>query len=200
MVWMTDAQKRSARVAALIARDGPDCFYCGAELVPPPNGDSGPYRGYASPSDYSRHQTLDHWIPKEKGGTSAIENLRLACYWCNHKKGARSGEELIADKGFKEHAKHVAAERSKRNGVHPTGFGYWHPGWHRINLDGYYITACSTCGREAESHADALPLFPCVVFTGRVALLGEWQPRKASLIVHKPRPAPVAQSDRAIAF
>ena len=31
--------------------------------------------------------TIDHVIPLSKGGTNDIENLRLACYNCNWKKG-----------------------------------------------------------------------------------------------------------------
>lgn len=31
--------------------------------------------------------TLDHLIPKSKGGTNSQENLRLACKPCNSKRG-----------------------------------------------------------------------------------------------------------------
>jgi 5-methylcytosine-specific restriction endonuclease McrA len=28
--------------------------------------------------------TIEHLIAKRDGGTNAIENLRIACYYCNH--------------------------------------------------------------------------------------------------------------------
>src|SRR6478752_209792 len=33
--------------------------------------------------------TIEHWIPLSKGGTWALENLRLACKRCNAYKGDR---------------------------------------------------------------------------------------------------------------
>lgn len=33
--------------------------------------------------------TIDHWIPLSKGGTWALDNLRLACKRCNASKGDR---------------------------------------------------------------------------------------------------------------
>lgn len=37
--------------------------------------------------------TVDHIIPKTRGGSEAEENLVLACYWCNMSKGAKLIEE-----------------------------------------------------------------------------------------------------------
>ncbi len=33
--------------------------------------------------------TVDHIVPRSKGGDHNLENLRAACAWCNTKRGAR---------------------------------------------------------------------------------------------------------------
>jgi 5-methylcytosine-specific restriction endonuclease McrA len=43
-----------------------------------------------------RNSTLDHIIPRARGGTSARSNLTLACKTCNAFKGDRSPAELTA--------------------------------------------------------------------------------------------------------
>lgn len=58
-------------LAALIAVYGPRCAYCGGP---------GPL-------------TVDHVIPKSRGGTDAWENLLPACRPCNEAKGNRTPEE-----------------------------------------------------------------------------------------------------------
>lgn len=48
-------------------RDGPACYICGQ--IPAP-----------------QKETLDHFIAKRDGGNHRIENLRIACYECNHRR------------------------------------------------------------------------------------------------------------------
>lgn len=67
--------------AAVIARDGQACRYCGAMLLP-------------GPLTASRPITIDHVIPVSRGGTKDLVNLVVACYWCNHVKGDSLLEEL----------------------------------------------------------------------------------------------------------
>ena len=56
----------------LFKRDGHKCQYCGA----------------------SRDLTLDHLIPKSKGGKSSWTNLVTACKNCNTKKGSFLAEKV----------------------------------------------------------------------------------------------------------
>ena len=52
-------------------RDGHRCLYCGSK----------------------RNLTLDHVLPKSRGGTSTWSNLATACQKCNSVKGDRTPEE-----------------------------------------------------------------------------------------------------------
>lgn len=61
------------RRAAVIRRDGPNCYWCGA---PPPK---------------NWHHTLDHVIPRSAGGSNKISNLVMACEPCNQARGGIHG-------------------------------------------------------------------------------------------------------------
>lgn len=70
---------RSRRMAkftkkALCVRDKYECAYCGDKLTP-------------------NRITLDHVVPKSRGGTSSFDNLVTSCYACNYTKGQRTPEE-----------------------------------------------------------------------------------------------------------
>jgi 5-methylcytosine-specific restriction endonuclease McrA len=56
----------------ILRRDGFRCQYCGS---------------------HSHPLTLDHVIPKSRGGGDAWENLVAACIPCNNRKGSRTPEE-----------------------------------------------------------------------------------------------------------
>ncbi len=56
---------------AVFARDGGRCAYC---------------RGVA--------ETIDHIMPRSRGGRHSWENVVAACAACNHRKGDRTLEEL----------------------------------------------------------------------------------------------------------
>jgi 5-methylcytosine-specific restriction endonuclease McrA len=64
--------KRKISRRALFARDGWRCVYCGAS---------------------SGRLTLDHVVPRSRGGESIWENVVTACAPCNHRKGNRTLEE-----------------------------------------------------------------------------------------------------------
>jgi 5-methylcytosine-specific restriction endonuclease McrA len=56
----------------IIKRDGGRCQYCGKKAA---------------------EMTVDHVIPKNKGGADTWENLVAACQECNNKKGQRTPEQ-----------------------------------------------------------------------------------------------------------
>jgi 5-methylcytosine-specific restriction endonuclease McrA len=64
-------QRRISR-RALFARDGWRCVYCGSS---------------------GGRLTLDHVVPRSRGGESSWENVVTPCAPCNHRKGDRSLEE-----------------------------------------------------------------------------------------------------------
>ncbi len=66
----------------IFRRDGERCVYCGT----------------------TKNLTLDHVIPRSKGGVDSWENLVTACHSCNSKKGNRTPEEAgmpLLQKPFK---------------------------------------------------------------------------------------------------
>ena len=66
------AVKRKISRRALFARDGWRCVYCGTS---------------------SGRLTLDHVVPRSRGGDSVWENVVTSCAPCNHRKGDRLLEE-----------------------------------------------------------------------------------------------------------
>ncbi|MBD3373665.1 HNH endonuclease [candidate division KSB1 bacterium] len=56
----------------ILKRDGYRCQYCGSK---------------------NRHMTIDHIIPRRRGGLDSWENLVCACIECNHRKGDKSLEQ-----------------------------------------------------------------------------------------------------------
>jgi 5-methylcytosine-specific restriction endonuclease McrA len=67
------AIQRKISRKALFARDGWRCVYCGSA---------------------SGRLTLDHVVPRSKGGESVWENVVTACAPCNLRKGDRSLEQV----------------------------------------------------------------------------------------------------------
>lgn len=74
----SSATRPQSRLGKLWAREGGKCAYCGRITLL-----SG------CPSNPQR-ATLDHFIPKSKGGPSTWSNLLLACFACNQAKGDKA--------------------------------------------------------------------------------------------------------------
>src|SRR5512132_3451616 len=70
------AVQRKISRRALFARDGWRCAYCGTT---------------------AGRLTLDHVVPRSRGGESVWENVVTACAPCNHKKGNRLLEEAAME-------------------------------------------------------------------------------------------------------
>ena len=66
------AVKRKISRRALFARDGHKCVYCGS----------------------AGRLTLDHVVPRSRGGDSVWENVVTSCAPCNLRKGNRLPEEI----------------------------------------------------------------------------------------------------------
>ena len=66
------AVQRKISRRALFAGDGWRCVYCGTS---------------------TGRLTLDHVVPRSRGGESVWENVVTSCATCNHKKGNRTLEE-----------------------------------------------------------------------------------------------------------
>jgi 5-methylcytosine-specific restriction endonuclease McrA len=69
-----NSQTRYADRMTLYARDQYICGYCGDEF-------------------HSHQLTIDHVLPKSRGGKNFWTNCVSACKNCNHRKGARTPEE-----------------------------------------------------------------------------------------------------------
>jgi 5-methylcytosine-specific restriction endonuclease McrA len=65
---------RAVSRKGILLRDAHSCQYCGAHLP-------------------ARDLTLDHVIPRSRGGGSTWENLVACCLPCNNRKGSRTPQE-----------------------------------------------------------------------------------------------------------
>jgi 5-methylcytosine-specific restriction endonuclease McrA len=67
---------RARVIRALLARDGDRCHWCSIQMR------------------YPWTPTIEHMVPKSLGGSNRLENLVLACDWCNQKRGVMSPKEF----------------------------------------------------------------------------------------------------------
>jgi 5-methylcytosine-specific restriction endonuclease McrA len=79
--WMFARERRRARFDAVRKRDGDDCWHCGNPLR------------FGPPYNVGKSATIEHWLPKAMGGTSALGNLRLCHVGCNRHLGANNPEQ-----------------------------------------------------------------------------------------------------------
>jgi 5-methylcytosine-specific restriction endonuclease McrA len=91
-------------------RDNYTCQYCGKQ---------------------SRDLTVDHVIPRFRGGPHRWENLVSACKTCNHRKGGRLPEEARMHLLREPHQPHV----SRYYWVHQHLTGTYDPAWTKFIPD-----------------------------------------------------------------
>jgi HNH endonuclease len=63
-------------VEDLIERDGPSCVWCGREL-------------------WRRDLTVEHVVPRSRGGRTTSENTVVACRSCNRRRGSRPVDAYV---------------------------------------------------------------------------------------------------------
>ncbi len=90
---------RAVSRKSIMLRDGHRCQYCLRHLLP-------------------GKLTLDHVIPKSRGGQSTWENLVASCYPCNNKKSDKTPDEAglhlaAKPRAFGMHAKHKQASAAE---------------------------------------------------------------------------------------
>lgn len=66
----------------VIARDQGRCRYCGCQTG----------SGYGEDN-----LTIDHVLPRSRGGKDHVGNMVVACFRCNHRKGSRTPTEAGMD-------------------------------------------------------------------------------------------------------
>ena len=93
------AQRRISR-RALFARDGWECVYCGTTGV---------------------RLTLDHVVPRSRGGDSVWENVVTSCAPCNLRKGDRLPEEVAMVLPTAAQAADARALHPDPHAAHPHG-------------------------------------------------------------------------------
>jgi 5-methylcytosine-specific restriction endonuclease McrA len=67
----------TTRTAAIVERDGPHCVWCGRRPWP-------------------RDLTLEHLLPRSRGGHGTPENLTPACRRCNRERRSRPVAAYVA--------------------------------------------------------------------------------------------------------
>ena len=73
------------------------CFYCGQQESSP-RGDCEPKGHRTRCLSEGKQLTLDHVIPKSRGGTDRVANLTAACKKCNDRKNNRLPEEFLKNR------------------------------------------------------------------------------------------------------
>ena len=65
-------------VDRIVERDGPSCVWCGREL-------------------WRRDLTLEHVVPRSRGGHTTPENAVVACRPCNRRRGSRPVDAYVRE-------------------------------------------------------------------------------------------------------
>ena len=74
------ARWRAWRVAAANRASATSCFYCGVAFT----------------EDGPDHRTVDHRVPRSRGGSDGLGNLVFSCFACNQRKRDRPEADFLA--------------------------------------------------------------------------------------------------------
>lgn len=86
---LTPARKRSLLIR-LHGREGGRCFYCDKHVNLHTIGSCS--TRWPDPNA----ATLDHFIPRSRGGRNSFDNMVLACFSCNNARGDMSALDFLA--------------------------------------------------------------------------------------------------------
>jgi len=78
-------ESKGISVAVLRDRDGDNCYLCGLEMS---------FKRYNLGKYNPRRASIEHVVPRARGGAHALDNVKLACLRCNISKNAKSLDEL----------------------------------------------------------------------------------------------------------
>lgn len=78
--WMFKREKKQQRFDALRSRDGDNCWRCYRPMQ------------FDLPRGHDQAPTLEHILPKSKGGTGVLDNLCLCHGRCNRMMGDNTPE------------------------------------------------------------------------------------------------------------
>ena len=90
---MPRIRSRRTRLEALFHAHNGRCFYCDRLTRLPQSGET---------ASGALSATIDHIVPRCHGGTHYWNNLVLACFHCNNRRGSQSAEawlRLVYEKG-----------------------------------------------------------------------------------------------------
>ncbi len=94
LYWIAAANREIRKASAwrhqivdyLRDRDGNNCGLCGKAML---------FEVKTGPSGDKRGATIDHILPRSRGGADDLSNLQLAHWSCNNRKGNRGGPEQL---------------------------------------------------------------------------------------------------------
>ncbi len=77
--------RKRKKMNAIVVRDGPLCYLCGRDVWHPSAVGLPRRKSMATgrKRKSSRRATLDHVVPRSRGGSNDLGNLRLCCRQCN---------------------------------------------------------------------------------------------------------------------
>ena len=79
------------------------CCYCGIKMT--------------EQRDYKNSSTIDHVIPKSKGGPNCVDNYVIACELCNGQRGVTPADQYYIERSVKNR-KQVLQNQMRNLGLH----------------------------------------------------------------------------------